>query len=213
MNRIDVLCLDRISKESSFEEIEVELDKQHKHTLEYKPWKEFDYKPFVEFTIGYNDCIFLKYNVKENAIRACYHKTNDPVYKDSCVEYFVSINDEPGYYNFEFNCIGTCLAGFRKQRSIKKSISEKNISKIKTKSIITKPTDANPDWHWELTMVIPLEVFEFHELTSLKNIKCKGNFYKCGDELPWPHYLSWNNIIADKPNFHLPEFFGELNFT
>jgi hypothetical protein len=56
------------------------------------------------------------------------------------------------------------------------------------------------------------EAFEFHQLKSLKNIKCKANFYKCGDELSQPHYLSWNNIKSGKPNFHLPEFFGEINF-
>ena len=39
-----------------------------------------------------------------------------------------------------------------------------------------------------------------------------GNFYKCGDLLQVPHFLSWNPIQLPKPCFHCPEFFGELIF-
>jgi hypothetical protein len=37
-----------------------------------------------------------------------------------------------------------------------------------------------------------------------------ANFYKCGDETPEPHFLSWNPIDLPKPNFHVPQFFGQL---
>ena len=39
-----------------------------------------------------------------------------------------------------------------------------------------------------------------------------ANFYKCGDKLQTPHFLSWNPIDLEKPNFHCPEFFGMLRF-
>ncbi|MBC7416687.1 MAG: hypothetical protein H7325_00845, partial [Pedobacter sp.] len=36
---------------------------------------------------------------------------------------------------------------------------------------------------------------------------------KCGDDLPKPHYLSWNPITnVAEPNFHLPEFFANAIF-
>lgn len=38
------------------------------------------------------------------------------------------------------------------------------------------------------------------------------NFYKCGDDLPKPHYLCWNPIKSETPDFHLPEFFGNAIF-
>lgn len=38
-----------------------------------------------------------------------------------------------------------------------------------------------------------------------------ANFYKCGDDLPAPYYLSWNKIIAPKPDFHYPDFFWGNN--
>jgi hypothetical protein len=40
----------------------------------------------------------------------------------------------------------------------------------------------------------------------------KANFYKCGDELQTPHFLSWNPIEIDQPDFHRPDFFGTLEF-
>jgi hypothetical protein len=42
--------------------------------------------------------------------------------------------------------------------------------------------------------------------------KIMGNFYKCADETISPHYLSWNPIDAPAPDFHRPEFFGEIHF-
>jgi len=42
--------------------------------------------------------------------------------------------------------------------------------------------------------------------------KLEGNFYKCADETSTPHYVSWSEISTAAPDFHKPEFFGELNF-
>ncbi|WP_399538678.1 carbohydrate-binding family 9-like protein [uncultured Paenibacillus sp.] len=38
----------------------------------------------------------------------------------------------------------------------------------------------------------------------------RGNFYKSGDRTPEPHYVSWNFVTADKPDFHRSIDFGEL---
>ena len=40
----------------------------------------------------------------------------------------------------------------------------------------------------------------------------KANFYKCGDDMPQKHYLSWHPIRIEKPNFHRPDHFGTLIF-
>lgn len=61
-------------------------------------------------------------------------------------------------------------------------------------------------------LVIPMQVFRFHQINVLKRQKCRVNFYKCGDELTQPHYLSWKNIVAPKPDFHRPDFFGAAEF-
>ena len=38
------------------------------------------------------------------------------------------------------------------------------------------------------------------------------NFYKCGDKQVEPHYLSWNPVLTDNPDFHRPEYFGKVIF-
>ena len=65
---------------------------------------------------------------------------------------------------------------------------------------------------WEVALVIPYAVFFKHRITSLDGQTIKANFYKCGDELQTPHFLSWNPINIEKPDFHRPDFFGSLEF-
>lgn len=38
------------------------------------------------------------------------------------------------------------------------------------------------------------------------------NLFKCGDELSHPHFLSWQPIRTEKPDFHRPEFFAQVRF-
>ena len=40
--------------------------------------------------------------------------------------------------------------------------------------------------------------------------KLRVNFYKCADKTKQPHYLSWQPIPLPQPNFHCPQFFGEI---
>ena len=65
---------------------------------------------------------------------------------------------------------------------------------------------------WEVALVIPYSAFFMHNVTSLGGKTIRANFYKCGDKLQTPHFLSWSPIDLEKPNFHCPEFFGELHF-
>ena len=44
----------------------------------------------------------------------CTHRTyGDPVYRDSCVEFFIQPKPGRGYFNFEFNCGGAFLCNYR----------------------------------------------------------------------------------------------------
>ena len=38
----------------------------------------------------------------------------------------------------------------------------------------------------------------------------RANVYKCGDDLPVPHFISWSPIHTPEPSFHQPTFFGEI---
>ena len=178
----------------------------------YTPWKDFPYKPEVRVAIAHSeDCIFLKYFVTENAIRAVNSQINSSVWEDSCVEFFIHFNDDKGYYNFEFNCIGTQLGGFGKTRSERDLLPVEVVGAIQTESFISK-VKVKEAIYWELSVAIPLKVFIHHPISSLSGQEGRVNFHKCGDKLPMPHFLTWNNIHSAEPNFHLPEFFGEVYF-
>ena len=41
----------------------------------------------------------------------------------------------------------------------------------------------------------------------------RANFYKCGDLTKHEHYISWNSVECEEPDFHRPEYFCELIFS
>ena len=189
------------------------LDALPKHALSETPWPDEHPKPEVRFALAYhNDCLFLKYDVRESTVRATYLNTNDPVYRDSCVEFFVAFNGEEAYYNLEFNSLGTCLAGFGRDRHHRKLLSETTISKIRRLGSSKAVSPALRQVSWQLTLAIPAAVFSEHLLTDFTGMRARANIYKCGDDLPAPHYLAWSPIQSPQPNFHLPGFFGEIKF-
>lgn len=203
-----------VNSTNSIEDLSLKADSLVKNQIGITPWPVYKYKPEVSFAIAHgNNCVLLKYFVTEKNIRAIYCKPNEPVHKDTCVEFFISFGDEKEYYNFEFNCIGTCMAGYGINREERKLLPDAIIKKINTRSVITSfNSSLSANISWELTLMIPFEVFCFHSFTTLKSQDCKVNFYKCGDDLPEPHFLAWNNIKAKNPDFHLSDYFGEMKF-
>ena len=183
--------------------------------LEVVNWKEFPYKPTVSVQIAYNENeLFIHYKVNEQAVKAVITECNGPVWTDSCVEFFLSPEGNDEYYNLEMTCIGTALLGFSKKgepaiHATKEQIA--TIRRISTLGELPFP-EQKIDTKWEITMAIPWEVFFKHDLKPLLGKKMRGNFYKCGDEMSVPHFISWTKIKTDKPSFHVPESFGGLEF-
>jgi hypothetical protein len=180
--------------------------------LNYEPWPSAFDRPEVTFNIGYSDdAIFLAFCVKEKHFRAIYQHTNEPVYKDSCVEFFIGFDEDETYYNFEFNAIGAALVGYGLPGN-RELLPALLISDIKSSASNRTVQGDSLSFEWELRLTIPFSLFYKHAISTLKGKTYRANFYKCGDELPEPHFLCWNNIIADKPDFHLPQYFGALIF-
>jgi hypothetical protein len=215
MEKLEVPYLNFLTIRNSLQEVSSVMDTLERNSIQVAPWPAFSYKPEVSFAIAYNDnCIFLKYYVQESPVKASYYRTHDPVSQDSCVEFFISFGKEAEYYNLEFNCIGTCLAGYGIGRTGRELIPDEYVAKIRRRSVIVNSTDSGIDnVFWEITLVIPSEAFIHHSNLTLKDMYCKANFYKCGDELPMPHFLAWQNVLSETPNFHLPQYFGSLHFV
>jgi hypothetical protein len=166
--------------------------------------------PDCTFAIAHgNNCIFLKFFITEDHLLVRFTQPNDWVFQDSCVEFFIGFEGDPGYYNIEFNSIGTCYLGYSRGRNDIGVADTEVVRKIKSGTLLYNEGDKIK---WELTVMIPTEAFYLHPDITLAGQTLRANFYKCGDDMPVPHYLTWNNIESAEPNFHLPEFFGKLKF-
>lgn len=177
-------------------------------------WKEYPYKPRVELRIGHaQNLILLKFNVTENAVGASETQLNGKVHLDSCVEFFISV-DGTNYYNFEFNCIGTIHVGWGTGRQDRKHLPAEIVRLIQVRSSLGNIPFPVKTGHfsWEMCVLIPGECFIYDKGISFDGLTGNANFYKCGDFLPEPHFLSWNHVGTSEPDFHRPEFFGKIDF-
>ena len=158
--------------------------------------------------------ILLHYKVKEASVRAVAAGDNGRVWEDACVEFFVSPDGDDCYYNFECNCIGRLLVQGGAVNERRPTASPEVLGMVKRwSSLGTEPFEERlGECSWELVMVIPVSAFFKHSVGSLDGKTMKGNFYKCGDKLQTPHFLSWSPIGLERPMFHCPAFFGTLSF-
>lgn len=176
---------------------------------------DYPYCPQVEFAIAHKgDAILLHYRVEEDCVRAVSGTDLGPVWEDSCCEFFVSPDVEGGYYNLETNCIGTvllCNGQGRENRT--KAPSDVLRAIERWSSLGREPFEMKENKQkWELALVVPVSSFFRHNLKDLSNLVMRANFYKCGDKTTKPHFLSWNPIDLPAPDFHRPDFFGEIRF-
>ena len=177
-------------------------------------WKDYSYCPEVKFRIAHTgDSVLLEYRVKEASVRAVADTDNGRVWEDSCCEFFVRAEDEDEYYNFECNCVGTLLVNFGKKGD-RHHAPESVLANVKRwSSLGREPFEERiGECSWELSLVIPATSLFNHDIKDLSGITLRGNFYKCGDLLQTPHFLSWSPIDLPQPCFHCPEFFGRLVF-
>ena len=176
-------------------------------------WNEFPYKPIVAFDVARSDnYLFISFFVRGSYIRAVNKEYNSHVYQDSCVEFFAKIPGDSEYYNFEFNCIGTALSSKRKSRTESNHYADDQMARIKTwSSLGNEPFEEREGIHsWQVVVAIPFDMMGIDNKNMPEMVN--ANFYKCGDKTSIPHYVSWNKIETENPDFHRPEFFGELYF-
>lgn len=175
-------------------------------TIDTINWKEqYPIAPETKFTLAHTDEIFyVRFEVKGEVPLST--KTNDLelVNEDACVEIFIGDKDNTHYWNFEFNPAGICNASHRKERKV--DVVRLNAEQLQ--SIKRFPVQLCAA-HWSLLVGIP---FSLINLDRTKEHSRRANLYKCGDKTAMKHYASWNPIEAEAPAFHLPEFFGEIQF-
>jgi hypothetical protein len=166
---------------------------------------QYPVAPQTTFTLAHTDeILYVRYEVKGEVPLST--KTNDLelVNEDACVEIFIGDADNTHYWNFEFNPAGVCNASHRKERKV--DVVRLNPEQLTSIKRYGQQLCAA---HWTLLVGIPLSLIE---LDLAREHARRANLYKCGDKTSMKHYASWNPIIAEAPAFHLPEFFGEIQF-
>ena len=161
--------------------------------------------PQTTFSLAHTDqMLYVRYEVKGEVPLST--KTNDLelVNEDACVEIFIADADNTHYWNFEFNPAGVCNASHRKERKV--DVVRLNAEQLASIQRYGQQLCAA---HWTLLIGIPLSLID---LDLTKESSRRANLYKCGDKTAMKHYASWNAISAPAPAFHLPEFFGEIQF-
>lgn len=174
---------------------------------------DYPYKPDFEFAIAHDGGnIYIHYKVSEKTSRAAAGDDFGKVWEDSCVEFFCA-PDNSGYYNFELNCIGRLLLAFGPDRHARQKASAAAAASVKRwASIGSEPFAEKAAGSWEAALIIPVSAFFEHDIKSLDGLKARANFYKCGDLLETPHFISWAPVKTENPDFHRPEFFDEILF-
>lgn len=173
-------------------------------TIDVLNWEAFPYLPQVHYKVVHNgSMLFIQFDVAEREeTRTQCRQDHDPVYQDSCVEFFIQTRDN-SYHNFEFNSAGVMLSASGKERSNRTSRSGEELTLIER---ISSGVHLKGGLYcWSLVVGIPFAI-----LGLVRGGSYKANFYKCGDLTPVKHYVSWSPIDTLHPNFHSPQFFGEL---
>ena len=176
--------------------------------------------PNTQIKMLYNDnAIYVIFKVEDRYVKAVAKHINDKIYRDSCVEFFFTPgnNISQGYFNLEVNCGGMPYFGF--QKGFKKDVVKIDIADIKKIKIAhslpqTIEQEIQEPITWTVEYKIPIKMLEkYTEVAIPQSDVCwRANFYKTADATSNPHYITWNKVNNQTPNFHLPRFFGELIF-
>jgi len=180
-----------------------------------------EHHPEVQGKLLYTgEGIHVIFRVDDRYVVSRHTQYQDPVCKDSCVEFFVQPKPDKGYLNFEVNCGGALLLEYHERDSegndravavpyeIARSIAiYHSMPEIVVPEIAEKTV-------WYVEYFVPFSVFEHYvgPLGAVAGQTWRANFYKCADQSSHPHWGAWAPI-AQKLSFHQPRFFGAIRFA
>ncbi len=148
----------------------------------------------------------------EKDIRSECTERDDPVYTDSCLELFLMpVEGDSRYINIEVNPKGVFLSQIGTCREDRVFIKE--LTDLATEVCPMQiETEGEKAWGCEIVisekLISALYQTDFHICEG----EMKGNFYKCAELSPAPHFGAAFPVKTENPDFHRPEFFGKIIF-
>jgi hypothetical protein len=145
--------------------------------------------------------LYVRMETDEKMPIARQTEQNSMVCNDSCMEFFISPNEnDPRYINFEFNPYGTMYVSVRKSRH-EWEFTDEDRDYFEVQSHVDNKK-------WVIQFVLPFEYADKYLGGHTKNMK--GNFYKCGEKDGKRHNLTYYLVDVTPPDFHTPQFFGDF---
>lgn len=165
---------------------------------EYRP------KAYAQLVFVPDKGFIARLTAYETGPKAVYKDNMDPVYKDSCLEFFARYK-KGGYINCEVNANGAILSAYGEGRGNRTSLDK--LAEEFPKVRVYKRKD-----RWTAEIFVNLDIIKsvYGTCTFRENSVIYGNFYKCGDECEFVHYGSFAPVKTEKPDFHRPEYFAKM---
>lgn len=160
--------------------------------------------------------LYIIFKVDDQYVRSITTSPNGPVWKDAAVEFFFSPDSSKpaNYFNLEVNCGGTALLEY--SDTPRANATTEDIKKIVMAHSLPQTVDSEikKPVTWTLEYKIPLKLLaKYSNITKPKQgVKWRANFYKIAENNSNPHHLAWSPISDPKPHFHMPKYFGILEF-
>ena len=165
-------------------------------------WKEYSISPVTSFRMLRGpEGISVLMHSEEQGLRCECREENGDVYLDSCMEFFFKpdVHDNR-YFNFELNSKGVLHLGLGDGRHGRTLIGiSRDIFNIETRV---------EEGNWSVKLYIPYSFILSH-FSKISPV-CKGNFYKGGEGTDHVHFGAWSEVETDRPDFHVPDFFGRI---
>ena len=164
------------------------------------PWADRKGDMQMQARILYDDYgMYVRLETDEKMPIATQTEQNSPVCNDSCMEFFVSPNENDArYVNFEFNAYGTMYMAVRESRNVYfHPVEDRRYFEVQ--SYVDNK-------RWVLQFVIPFAFTDKYFGTHTKAMR--GNLYKCGEKNGQKHNATYYLVDTERPDYHLPQFFG-----
>lgn len=156
------------------------------------------------------DNLYVHQRAWEKEIRAVHTGYLQQVCEDSCMEFFFAPQEgDERYFNVEINPNGCVHLGFGLGRKNSVQVVPKKMEEVL--SVHSVRTESG----WELYYQIPLSLVQifFPGFQWGQGTRIRANAFKCGDCTAHPHFLSWNPVTSETPDFHRYCDFGVLEFN
>ena len=191
-------------------------------SVENYPWFKSGHKESTATRLLYDErAIYVQFLCYDKHIYADRTEINSSVCQDSCLEFFAQPipRVDQRYFNLEINYCGNFLLGWGKNiKEISGNFVAAELSSKYLKIAASEPgptkQESPEDNGWSVAVNIPFELLSQlsdRQIKPTSGTVWRANFYRCGGRTN-QQYACWNRVDTPSPDYHRPEFFGELVF-